>query len=263
MSTVFGDYSRYYSLLNRDKDYQGEVAYLLKLVAQHANQPARELLDLGCGTGGHAFFLAAQGFAVTGVDRSAAMLAEANQQLVGWSGPGEAPQFLQGDITTLHLGRKFPLVLSLFHVLSYQVSDAALAAALHTAAAHLAEGGLFIFDFWYGPAVEAERPELRIREVEDELLHIRRRAEPVMHQERHSVDVNFTVEITRKQDGLREVLQETHEMRYLFLPEVESFLHQAGLRLLAAGEWRTNAPPSPATWSVCVVAQREAVGSTR
>lgn len=256
MSAVFGDYSRYYSLLNRDKDYQGEVDYVLQLVERHATLPGRALLDLGCGTGGHDFFLAAQGYAVTGVDRSAAMLAEANKQLASWHGPGVAPQFLAGDITTLQLAQQFPLVLSLFHVLSYQVSDTALTAAIATAAAHLEAGGLFIFDFWYGPAVLAERPEVRVREVEDEILHIRRRAEPVMHPERHSVDVNFTVKITRKHDGLQEELQETHEMRYLFLPEVESFLNKAGLRLLAAGEWRTDAPPSPATWGVCVVARK-------
>jgi len=261
MSAVFGDYSRYYALLNRDKDYPGEVAYLQKLVGKYAILPGRALLDLGCGTGGHDFFLAAQGFKVTGVDRSPAMLAEAHRRLADWDTPGSAPQFLEGDVTTLQLGQTFPLVFSLFHVLSYQVSDAALDAAMATAANHLETGGLFIFDFWYGPAVEEEKPEIRVREVEDEILHVRRRAEPVMHQERHTVDVNYTVEITRKHDGLREVLQETHEMRYLFLPEVESFLNKAGLRLLVAEEWRTGAPPSPATWGVCVVARREAGGS--
>jgi len=257
MSGVFGDYSRYYSLLNRDKDYQGEVDYILRLVEQYATLPGRSLLDLGCGTGGHDFFLAAQDYAVTGVDRSPAMLAEANRRLAEWDGPDAAPEFLEGDITRLQLARKFPLVLSLFHVLSYQVSDTALAAAIATAATHLEEGGLFIFDFWYGPAVLAESPEVRIREAEDEIMHISRRADPVMHPERHSVDVNFTVQITRKADGLSEVLKETHEMRYLFLPEVEIVLAAAGMRLLDAKEWRTGAQPSAATWSVCVVARRE------
>ncbi len=263
MSEVFGDYSRYYSLLNRDKDYQGEVAYVQQLLERYATLPGRDLLDLGCGTGGHDFFLAAQGFAVTGIDRSATMLAEANKQLAEWTGSDSPPQFQEGDLTTLRLPRKFPVILSLFHVLCYQTSDAALGAAINTAAAHLEEGGIFIFDFWYGPAVLAERPEVRVREVEDEILHIRRQANPVMHPERQTVDVNYTVEITRKGDGLQEILKETHEMRYLFLPELECFLAKAGMRLLAAGEWRTDAPPSAATWSVCVVARRETTGSVQ
>jgi SAM-dependent methyltransferase len=261
MTPVFGDYARYYTLLNQAKDYESEVDYVLQLLERHTSLPGRALLDLGCGTGGHDFFLAAKGYAVTGVDRSVAMLAEANKQLLGWGGAGEPPQFIEGDITTIQLARKFPVVLSLFHVISYQTSDVALANAMRTAALHLEEGGLFIFDFWYGPAVLAEKPEGRIREAEDEELHIRRRAEPVLHPDSHTVDVNFTVEITRKKDKLHEVLQETHEMRYLFLPELEIFLENAGLRMLEAVEWRTNAPPSPVSWSVCVVARREKTGA--
>jgi SAM-dependent methyltransferase len=261
MTAIFGDYSHYYTLLNRDKDYQGEVDYVRQLLTRHATLPGRTLLDLGCGTGGHDFFLSAQGYNVTGVDRSVTMLAEANKRLPAWRGPGFAPQFLEGDITTLNLAAKFPVVLSLFHVISYQTSDGDLDAALGTAANHLEEGGLFIFDFWYGPAVLTEKPEVRIREAEDEVLHIRRRADPVPHPEHHTVDVNFTVEITRKSDRQRQVLRETHVMRYLFLPELESLLEKAGLRLLEATEWLTGKSPSPATWSVCVVARRESDGT--
>ena len=42
--------------------------------------PSRRLLDLGCGTGEHARFLAAKGFDVTGVDRSESMLTRALDQ---------------------------------------------------------------------------------------------------------------------------------------------------------------------------------------
>ncbi len=262
MTSVFDDYSHYYTLLNRDKDYQGEVDYVLRLLKRLATLPGRTLLDLGCGTGGHDFFLAGNGYEVTGVDRSPTMLAVANKRLSTWRGPGLAPKFLEGDITTLQLPNKFPVALSLFHVISYQTSDAALTDAFRTAATHLENGGLFIFDFWYGPAVLAEKPEGRIREVEDEELHIHRRADPIMHLEHHTVDVKFTVEITRKKDKLQDVLRETHTMRYLFLPEVESFLNKAGLRIIEASEWLTGKPPSSASWSVCVVARRETTMAT-
>lgn len=260
MTAIFGDYSRYYTLLNRDKDYAGEVNYVLELVRRHATLSGRTLLDLGCGTGGHAFLLATRGYSVIGIDRSATMLAEAHKQLADWRGPDPAPQFQEGDITDLQLPDKFPLVLCLFHVINYQVGDLALSAALGTAANHLEEGGLFIFDLWYGPAVLAEKPSVRIREVEDDEFVIRRRSEPLLHPEHHTVDVNFTVEIFRKKDHSRQTLQETHVMRYLFLPEVEILLKKAGLRMIAAEEWLSGAPPSPGTWSVCVVARRDNPG---
>lgn len=42
--------------------------------------PVRSIIDLGCGTGEHSRFLAAEGFAVVGVDRSESMLEKAKEQ---------------------------------------------------------------------------------------------------------------------------------------------------------------------------------------
>jgi SAM-dependent methyltransferase len=57
--------------------------------------PARRLLDLGCGTGEHARFLAAQGFEVVGVDRSEAQLEEARREA------DVNLRFVQGDLTEI------------------------------------------------------------------------------------------------------------------------------------------------------------------
>ena len=57
--------------------------------------PTRRVLDLGCGTGGHALFLAEKGFEVVGVDRSQAQLEEARRE----AGPGA--RFVAGDLTAL------------------------------------------------------------------------------------------------------------------------------------------------------------------
>lgn len=65
-------------------------------------------LDLGCGTGRHALWLAAQGATVTAVDFSEGMLAEARQK------PGaDAVKFLAHDLhTPLPFGPGFDLVVS-------------------------------------------------------------------------------------------------------------------------------------------------------
>ena len=81
-------------------------------------------------------------------------------------------------IRTLNLNRRFDAVISLFHVMSYQTSNENLGKAVRTAARHLAPDGIFIFDFWYGPAVLAERPERREKELSDEYIQVRRAAEP-------------------------------------------------------------------------------------
>jgi len=247
---VFGLYAAYYDLLYRDKDYAAEAAFVAGRLRAHRPE-ARSLLELGCGTGRHAAQFAGRGFAVTGVDRSEGMLEQARANAPGC-------RFLAGDIRELALGQRFDAVISLFHVMSYQTTDADLGAALACASAHLAPGGLLLFDFWHGPAVLKTPPEVRVKEMADERVAVTRRADPVHHEKRHVVDVHFTVDI-REQSGARaETLRETHAMRYFFVPELKEFLAAAGLELLEAGEWMTGAPASDDAWSVYCLAEKRA-----
>lgn len=256
MSQVFQDYSNYYDLLNTGKDYARETGYLLALAKRHGgDRPLRHILNLGCGTGAHDLLLAAQGYQVTGVDRSATMLAIAKRRLAQ-EGVQPAPVFLSGDITTLALGQEFDLALSLFHVLSYQVSNQALRAAMRSAATHLTAGGLFIFDFWYGPAVLHEKPIVRVKRIENDEVKLRRLTEPVLHENANTVEVNFEVDIISKKTGTSQTLHETHLMRYLFLPEVIDALEQAGLEFITAEEWLSGHTPGLSSWNVCCVARK-------
>jgi len=262
---VFGAYSRYYDLLYKDKDYAGEAEYVRKLI-ERQHPRAKSVLDLGCGTGKHALLLAESGYRVTGVDLSHEMLAAAHAQLANasperaarWAASGAAPEFLQGDIRTLRIGQKFDVVISLFHVMSYQRTNADLKAALGTAREHLAPGGLFIFDCWYGPAVLTDRPVVRIRRLEDELVAVTRLAEPVLHPNQNLVDVNYHVFVQDKLSSELEELRETHTMRYLFTPEVELLLESAGLELTKSEEFISGRELGFGSWTAVFVATRGA-----
>jgi len=61
----------YRDLIAWPERLQREAPLLLRVLA---GAPSRRLLDLGCGSGEHSRFLAAQGFEVTGVDASASQL---------------------------------------------------------------------------------------------------------------------------------------------------------------------------------------------
>jgi SAM-dependent methyltransferase len=248
--SVFGTYSRYYNLFYRDKDYAGEAEYVHGLIQR--NRPgAQSVLDLGCGTGRHALLLAEKGYAVAGVDRSEEMLAVARE-----ASPGEIAYHL-GDIRSVRLDRTFDAVVSLFHVISYQTANADLRDAFATARTHLAPGGVFIFDCWYGPAVLTDRPTVRVKRLEDEEIAVTRVVEPVMHANLNQVDTHYQVLIKSKASGTVEELHEIHNMRYLFQPEIELLLGNAGLRLTVAEEWMTGRPLGYDTWGACFVAVRE------
>lgn len=252
---VFGDYSRYYDLLYKDKDYAGEARYVHGLIQQHRQGPA-SVLDVGCGTGRHAFELARLGHQVTGVDLSAEMLAVAAREKAAFQGPGQAPTFAQGDARSVRLGKTFDVVVSLFHVMSYQTSNQDLLQALTTLREHLKVGGLFAFDCWYGPAVLTDRPSVRVKRLEDEAIAVTRLAEPVMHANESLVDVNYHVFIKDKQSGAVQELREKHTTRYFFAPELQHFCELAGLRLLEYKPFMAEGKPGYDTWNVVFLGTR-------
>ena len=217
---VFNAYASYYDLLYRDKDYAGEAEYVATHIRKQAPQ-AKRILDLGCGTGAHAEHLARMGYTVHGVDMSESMLARAEARKATL--PPEIAARLSfglGDVRTVRTGQIYDVVISLFHVMSYQTANADLEAAFDTAANHLKAGGLFLFDFWYGPAVLSQHPEVRVKRLEDGEIKVTRIAEPLMHVNENVVDVNYTVFIEVRATGAVEQVRETHRMRYLFLPEL-------------------------------------------
>jgi SAM-dependent methyltransferase len=253
---VFGHYARYYDLLYKDKDYTAEAEYVHTLIQRHSPK-AGSILELGCGTATHAGFLAKKGYQLHGVDQSGEMLEQARSRLAAM--PEEEAKrlsFSRGDIRHIQLQRKFDVVVSLFHVMSYQTSNEDLSAAFAAAGAHLRDTGIFIFDCWYGPAVLTDRPVVRVKRLEDEAIFVTRIAEPVMHPNENLVDVNYHVFVRDKSSGAVEELRETHKMRYLFRQEIDLFLRQTGMEVIEAAEWMTGKTPGFDTWGVCFVARR-------
>jgi SAM-dependent methyltransferase len=247
--SVFGDYSRYYDLLYRDKDYAAESNYIHGLIQRH-RQGALSILDLGCGTGRHDFCLTRLGHELTGVDLSREMLAVAEREKGAIAASQALPTFVQGDVRSVRLGKSFDVVVSLFHVMSYQTRNQDLLAALTTIREHLKPGGLFVFDCWYGPAVLSDRPSVRIKRLEDDHIEVTRLAEPVMHANENLVDVNYHVFIKDKRTGAVDELRETHTTRYFFAPEIEHFCELAGLKLQESRPFMADGRPGFHTWNV-------------
>lgn len=245
--TVFNAYARYYDLLYRDKDYSGEADYIHSLISRHAPHAAT-VLNLGCGSGRHDRLLHEKGYAVTGVDLSEEMLASARQNAASTD-----LSYVHGDIRNVRLDSRFDTVISLFHVMSYQTLNEDLAAAMTTARHHLKPDGVFIFDCWYGPAVLSDRPVVRVKDIENEAIHLTRIAEPVMHPNENIVDVNYHVFVRDLSSGAVEEIRESHRMRYLFMPEIKLLAAAAGLEITASEAWMTGGQPDYSTWNVCFV----------
>lgn len=244
---VFDQYARYYDLLYRDKDYRGEANFVLSVLCAYA-EGKKSLFEMGCGTGIHAQLFVEAGYQVHGIDLSEKMLATASKKRDALSSElRERLSFSVGDVRNYRAGRTFDVVLSLFHVFSYQTDNSDLQAAFATANAHLESGGILIFDYWYGPAVLAQRPETRVKRLQDDDLSILRIAESHVDEQKSVVEVNYETFV--KTDALTEVIRETHRMRYLFLPEIELFAELHGFEVIHHREWLGVTAPSSNSWA--------------
>lgn len=247
MSQIFDAYSSYYDLFYHDKDYVAEVAYVDGLFARYGSR-VRELLEFGSGTGIHGKLLAEKKYKVTGIELS--------QQMVDRAAVTEGFSSRQGDIRSMRLDRSFDAVFSLFHVMSYQVTNSDIQAALSNAAAHLLSGGLFVFDFWYSPAVYAQKPEVRVKRMENDRLKIIRIAEPVIYPNENRIDVHYTIHVQEISSGEYEAFEEVHPMRHFSLPEIDLLAAATGFERIGAEEFLSGESPSEGTWGVCVILRK-------
>jgi len=140
-------YAALYDLFYATKDYKAECDHIVSAWKRHSSRKISSVLDLGCGTGGHALELARRGYRVVGVDRSHQMLAKAKEK---GSKTGSSPDFIRADIRSFSLAQPFDAAIAMFAVLGYLTTDDKLFSALDSIRTHLKTGGIFLFDAWNG-----------------------------------------------------------------------------------------------------------------
>ncbi len=248
--TAFSNYSKYYDLLYKDKDYCAEAEYIDKLIKEYAPE-ASSVLELGCGAGRYSKLFHDKGYSVVGIDISKTMLDEARILEI----EGEL-EFYHSDIREYTSQIKFDVVLALFHVMSYQATNSDLDATFATISNSLNKGGICLFDTWYGPGVVTDKPRNPTKKMENDEISVVRKTESVINSLTNCVDVNFEIYITDKRNDLKERLDETHVMRYLFSPEVECLAEKHGLRLKRQLKWMTDETPDFNCWFALFVLEK-------
>jgi SAM-dependent methyltransferase len=239
----FQQYSKYYDLLYKDKNYKEESQYLIKIMKQFAPK-ADQMLELGSGSGSHAHYFCEAGFKVTGIERSPEMIAIAKSKSIVGFNP------ILGDISSFELPQQFDVVVSLFHVISYLTENKSLIDCFKTVHKHLKPNGVFMFDVWYSPAVYHQKPETRIKRLEDDAIAIIRLAESKMELDNNVVEVNFEVIIKDKATQATESITEKHLMRHFSIPEIKMLATFTGFEVVIAEEFLTENTPSEYTWGV-------------
>jgi len=165
--------------------------------------------------------------------------------------------FETGNIQNVNLKDTFDAVICMFAVIGYQTSNEDLFSTLQTVRTHLKPKGLFICDFWYGPAVLKQRPTERIKSLHEEEDRILRIARPEIDTQKNIVSVSYHLLRLRGMQLVEET-QELHQMRYLFKPEMEFFLSKSGMKLLHFCPFmKSDEIINDETWNVTAIVQAE------
>jgi len=240
MNNNFNLYSKYYDLLYSSKNYNAEANYISDCIKKYYPD-AKTILEFGSGTGGHGLILQKMGYDIYGLERSEQMVEEA--KLHGFP-------CKQADITNFEIDRKFDAIISLFHVISYINDNASLEKVFSNASKRLNSNGLFIFDVWYSPAVYHQKPESRVKKVENKEICVVRKAEPEIYVNKNVVDVNYFIKVKDKSTDQCIEFQEKHPMRHFSIPEINLLATHTGFEVLKAEEFLTGNQPSENTWGV-------------
>ena len=252
--SVFKEYAKYYDLLYKDKDYSQEISYIDSLIRNYTDK--KDIIEFGCGSGLHAIELAKLGYSVFGLDISDAMITQANDRLEKQhDNISNLLSFNIGDAKKYSGERKFNVALSLFHVISYMQTKNDLVNTFKTVNNSLNIGGLFLFDFWYGPGVLNDPPKKVSKYVTKQDLVIKRETIPFLNKTDRLVEVNFDLSINR--DDIKiDTVQECHIMRYFFKDEMIEILESNNFDVLYSKEWLTHKELSKETWYACFLAKK-------
>jgi SAM-dependent methyltransferase len=243
-------YSKYYDLLYKDKDYKVESEYVLSVLNRFKSVEINSIIELGCGSGGHAQYLAKKNLRVTGLDQSAEMINLANsKQISNFEG-------FQRNITDFEVDKKFDCAISLFHVMSYLTQQELFLNALTCVNKHLHADGIFFFDCWYTPAVLNLKPSNRIKTISDEKYSVTRIAEPKNDYSTSTVNIDFKIFIEDLSNLKISKFSELHKMRHFSILELELLSKMTGFEILNTEEFLTGEIPSENTWAISVVLKK-------
>jgi SAM-dependent methyltransferase len=243
----FKEYSKYYDLLYSDKDYLAESLYICDILFKYGITNGK-ILELGSGTGIHGKLISERGYIVQGIEYSSEMI----QQSI----MSETFSILEGDIRNFELNQLYDSVISLFHVLSYQITNSDIKSVFNCVSNHLKPGGLFIFDFWYTPAVYFHKPIVRLKQKSNDKFGVIRIAEPFIKENENIVEVKFKIFAQDFINGKLEQFEELHSMRHFSLPEIDNFAEQAGMVRIGEEEFLTSNKISCNTWGPCVILKK-------
>lgn len=246
MTRIFTSSALFYDAIYQNKEYQKEGAYVVQSLREF-NSTAKRILELGCGTGNYSFILRDHGFEILGIDASEKMISLANEKK---SSLGEHNiDFETCNSEDFHTDLEWDFAVSLFFMLGYQVSDESIMKTFLAVRSCIRTGGIFAFDFWYGPSVIKKGcfpNEIRVETHNHRMI---RKSSPSIIDEDSSVRIVQSYSIQDKKTKEYEDFNEVHKVRYFDEKQLSSFLYKCSFDVIRFEAFMGHKPLKETDWA--------------
>ena len=207
-----------------DMNRKGEVDFLVHCFKRYARHPVRRVLDIACGTGPHLTRLAERGYAMSGLDLSAANIDFLRERLAA---KGHRAELVVGDMTDFRLRRAVDAAICMQDSQGHLLTNEQLVAHLRTVGRSVRRGGLYVFDrymasSWTDPARAWSWSRRRGRLIVRASFSALHDVNPVSQVFRE----HMTLEAV--ENGTRRVYRQTHLSRMVFPQELRALVDLAG-----------------------------------
>ncbi|KAA1261639.1 Glycine/sarcosine N-methyltransferase [Rubripirellula obstinata] len=137
------DYPQYFDMLFSDETAD-EVKFFKKAFEKFSKRKVNRVLEPGCGSGRLVVAMAKQGYDVTGLDLSPAMLNFLDQEL---GRKGLKAKTVLGDMTQMKFKKKFDAAFCTFNTFRHLLDEKSAVKHLRNVADQVRKGGLYILGF--------------------------------------------------------------------------------------------------------------------
>ncbi len=258
-NTIYSQFALVYDLMGADDhsramiDYTDSIMSKFHIQSTKRSQPMRGL-DLCCGTGTAIELLSERGFAMSGLDQSATMLAMAARKLKGKRIPlyqKTLPKFKLRKTGASSRQASFDFITSFYDSLNYMKTEKQLGYAFQAVGDHLVDNGWFIFDMNTPEALKTVWSANVYADARDEIAWIWR-------NEYHAKTKSATLRTTffTKKGTSWERFDETHIEFGYSNTVIRKLLKSAGFKIHGLFKCFTFRPADRETYRICVVAQK-------
>jgi len=214
---LYRDLAKYYDLIYSWKDYAKEASELKNLFSKYKKSAGTRLLDVACGTGYHIKHLKDE-YSCTGIDVNEEILKIARKNVVD-------VEFIQADMTSFNMERKFEVITCLFGSIGYVKTYQNLRKTFQNFAGHLVEGGAAFIEPWFTKEVYAVgRPSMTVYDGDD--VKIARINTSEIQGDLSIMDMHYLV--AERNKGVRHYV-DRHELGLFEVDETLKIMEESGL----------------------------------